>query len=187
MKLAEHRETCEKVAIKILEKDRITSSNNLKRIRNEIEILRKLKHRNIAKIYQVLENTKFIYIVMENCIGGDLNSYISKKKRLDEFEAIRFFGKILDAVEYMHTQKIAHRDLKLENLMLGEDKVLKIIDFGLSKQYEGLLSSSCGTPCYSAPEMLRGEQYDGLQIDIWGAGVILFVLVCGYLPFEVIK
>jgi len=89
-------------------------------------------------------------------------------------------------VEYIHKLKVVHRDLKPENLLLGDRREIKIVDFGLSNTYKKseLLKTACGSPCYAAPEMIAGKRYIGLSVDIWSCGVILFALVCGYLPFE---
>ena len=97
-----------------------------------------------------------------------------------------FLQQILAGIEYIHKLQIVHRDLKPENLLLDKAKRnIKIVDFGLSNTYnEGeLLKTACGSPCYAAPEMIAGKKYDGLSVDIWSCGVILFALLCGYLPF----
>lgn len=187
VKLAIHKETGEQVAIKIIEKSKISQAFSIGNVNNEVDVLSKLSHPNIAKLYQVIENSNYLYLVLEHCYLGDLNAYIVKKKRLDEFEAIRIFDKLLDVINYLHTRKIAHRDLKLENLMLGHSKNLKVIDFGLSKRYgDCLLTTSCGTPVYCPPEMLVGQPYGGLEADLWSAGITLYVMLCGYFPFQVV-
>ena len=123
---------------------------------------------------------------MEYCEGGELFNYIVKKKRLSEEEASYFFFQLINGIEYIHSKGIAHRDLKPENLLLSKNKILKIIDFGLSNFYDGQkrLQTPCGSPCYASPEMVKGKKYDGFNIDIWAIGVILFAMLCGYLPFE---
>ena len=122
---------------------------------------------------------------MEYISGGELFNYIVKNKRLSEFEASNFFSQIINAVEEIHKNKICHRDLKPENILLSSDnKILKIIDFGLSNEYVDYLTTPCGSPCYAAPEMVRGKKYNGLYIDIWACGIILFAMVYGYLPFD---
>lgn len=106
--------------------------------------------------------------------------------RLKEKEACRFFQQILSGIEYVHKLGIVHRDLKPENLLLDKNKNIKIVDFGLSNLYKQgeLLKTACGSPCYAAPEMIAGKQYVGLRVDIWSAGVILYAMICGYLPFD---
>jgi serine/threonine protein kinase len=121
---------------------------------------------------------------MEYPSQGELFEYIVKKKRLSELEASVFFVQIINGIEYMHNKRIAHRDLKPENLIIDKNHVLKIIDFGLSNNYIDFLQTPCGSPCYAAPEMIQGKKYTGVKIDIWSTGIILFAMVCGYLPFE---
>jgi serine/threonine protein kinase len=133
-----------------------------------------------------VENGKNFYIIMEYASGGELFNFIVKKRRLDESEASFFLMQIFQALEYIHKNGIVHRDLKPENLLLNEKKQLKVIDFGLSNQYKQgqLLQTPCGSPCYAAPEMILGRKYSGLMVDIWSCGIILYAMVCGYLPFE---
>lgn len=120
---------------------------------------------------------------MEN---GELFNYIVKNKRIKEDEARRLFHEIIDGIEYIHKIGVAHRDLKPENILLNYNKSLKIVDFGLSNTYKKpeMLKTPCGSPCYAAPEMIQGQKYDGLKVDIWSSGVILFAMLNGYLPFE---
>lgn len=123
---------------------------------------------------------------MEYASGGELFNYIVNKKRLEEAEASFFFVQIINGLEYIHKNNIVHRDMKPENLLLTEGKILKIIDFGLSNSYRSgqLLSTPCGSPCYAAPEMILGRKYSGMLVDTWSTGIILYAMVCGYLPFE---
>jgi 5'-AMP-activated protein kinase catalytic alpha subunit len=123
---------------------------------------------------------------MEYASGGELFNYIVKKKRLDDEEACYFFYQIINGLDYIHKNNIVHRDLKPENLLLNEKKLIKIIDFGLSNQYKQsqLLETPCGSPCYAAPEMILGKKYTGILVDIWSIGIILYAMVCGFLPFE---
>ena len=123
---------------------------------------------------------------MEFAVCGDLYSHIVKKKRLDESEAAFYFTQIIYGLEEIHKNNIVHRDIKPENLLLKENKVLTIIDFGLSNNYKPgqLLTTACGSPCYAAPEMILGRKYKGLSVDLWSSGIVLYAMVCGYLPFE---
>ncbi|CAD8164108.1 unnamed protein product [Paramecium pentaurelia] len=187
VKLGYHTITDEYVAIKVLEKNRIENQFDLMRVQREIMILRKVNHPNVIKLYEILESEQSVYLVMEYVRGGELYDYIIKKKYLPEHVAVRFFQQIIFAIEYLHSNNITHRDLKPENLLLDENKQLKIADFGLSfiSITKGeLLKTACGSPCYAAPEMLVGKQYEGLKSDIWSCGIILFAMLCGYLPFE---
>ena len=112
--------------------------------------------------------------------------YIVKNQRVKEEEACWFLHQIIAGIEYLHKCEIVHRDLKPENLLLTHDKSIKIVDFGLSNTYKKgeTLKTACGSPCYAAPEMIAGKRYFGSQVDIWSCGVILYALICGYLPFE---
>jgi 5'-AMP-activated protein kinase catalytic alpha subunit len=186
VKLGVHRITQKKVAVKILDKNKIESKDDLERIIREMQILTEMDHQNVIKIFKIYEEEDNFSIIMEYCEGGELFNYIVKKQRLSEDETCFFFYQIINGIEYIHSKGIAHRDLKPENLLIGKNKILKIIDFGLSNFYDGQkrLETPCGSPCYASPEMVKGKKYDGFNIDIWAIGVILFAMLCGYLPFE---
>ena len=186
VKLGVHRITHKKVAIKILDKSKIESRDDLERIIREMQILIEMHNPFVIKVYKVYEDKNNFLIIMEYCEGGELFNYIVKKKRLSEEESSYFFYQLINGIEYIHSKGIAHRDLKPENLLLSKNKILKIIDFGLSNFYDGQkrLQTPCGSPCYASPEMVKGKKYDGFNIDIWAIGVILFAMLCGYLPFE---
>ena len=186
VKLGEHKKTKEKVAIKILQKNKIISKDDLIRIEREIEILKKLKHPNVIKIHRIDEDKKNFYIIMEFCENGELFNRIVEKQHLTEEEAALFYYQLINGLEYIHKNNIVHRDLKPENLLLSKNDLLKIIDFGLSNYTHSdlLLETPCGSPCYASPEMVSGKKYDGYMIDVWSTGIILFAMVCGYLPFE---
>jgi serine/threonine protein kinase len=123
---------------------------------------------------------------MEYCGGGELFNYIVKHRRLAEDECSFFFYQIINGLESIHKYNIAHRDLKPENILMTDNKIVKLIDFGLSNTYkEGkFLSTPCGSPCYASPEMVAGKSYDGFLIDIWSTGIVLYAMICGFLPFE---
>lgn len=123
---------------------------------------------------------------MEYCSKGELFDYIVSKQRLSKEEASIFFYQLINGIEYIHNKGYAHRDLKPENLLLTNNKVLKIIDFGLTHEYnkDMLLKTKCGSPSYAAPEILKGKLYDGFKSDIWCCGIILYAMLCGFLPFE---
>ena len=186
VKLGVHRITQKKVAIKILDKNKIESRDDLERIIREMQILTEMHNPFVIKVYKIYEDKNNFLIIMEYCEGGELFNYIVKKKRLSEDESSYFFFQLINGIEYIHSKGIAHRDLKPENLLLSKNKILKIIDFGLSNFYDGQkrLQTPCGSPCYASPEMVKGKKYDGFNIDIWAIGVILFAMLCGYLPFE---
>eukprot|EP00770_Monocercomonoides_exilis_P011368 MONOS_11312.1-p1 / transcript=MONOS_11312.1 / gene=MONOS_11312 / organism=Monocercomonoides_exilis_PA203 / gene_product=Serine / transcript_product=Serine / location=Mono_scaffold00561:38499-40993(-) / protein_length=773 / sequence_SO=supercontig / SO=protein_coding / is_pseudo=false len=172
--------------MKILDKDRIKDVADMERITREINVLKLLYHPNVIKLYEVIDTQRHIYIVTEYADGGELFDYIVHHGRLKEKEACRFFHMLMNGVDYCHQHYVIHRDLKPENLLLNSHRTLKIIDFGLSNRIKpgGLLKTACGSPCYAAPEMIEGKMYAGQMSDVWSCGVILFALVCGYLPFE---
>ena len=187
VKLGEHIKTKKKVAIKILDKEKLKTKEDSIRIQREIKILSIMDHPNIIKTYKITETAKNYYIIMEYCEGGELFDYIVEKERLDESEASIFFYQLINSLEYIHSKGIAHRDLKPENLLLTKNKKIKIIDFGLSNYFGGdtsPLQTPCGSPSYASPEIIRGELYNGFRIDIWASGIILFAMLCGYLPFD---
>ncbi|EGR28392.1 protein kinase domain protein [Ichthyophthirius multifiliis] len=186
VKIGTHIETQEKVAVKILEKDKITEQADVERVAREIHILKILRHPHIIQLYEIIETSKYLYLIMEYAIGGELFDYIVTNQRVNEKESCKFMQQIISGVEYLHKLNIAHRDLKPENLLLDHEKNLRIVDFGLSNLYkkDELLKTACGSPCYAAPEMIAGQKYEGLRVDIWSSGIIMFALICGYLPFE---
>ena len=187
VKLATHIQTNEKVAIKFINKKKLTHEGDNERILNEIKIMKSLNHPNILKSFEVLDDEINYYIVMERPIKGDLFNYICSKGRLSMDEASFIYYQIVNAIQYLHKNKIVHRDMKPENLMLTKDMIVKIGDFGLSKYFKSKeirLETNCGSPCYSAPEVLRGNRYKPIPVDIWGIGIILYCMVCGELPFE---
>ena len=185
MKLGVYKPTLEQFAIKILNKQ--TIKEKMKNVDfRENEIITKFHHINIVNVFELIEDKNNYYIIMEYCQKGELFDYIVDKKKLSEEEASIFFYQLVNGVSYIHRKGIAHRDLKPENLLLTKDKVLKIIDFGLSHEFDGniLLKTKCGSPSYAAPEIIKGKSYDGFQIDSWCCGIILYAMVCGYLPFD---
>ena len=180
-----HMPTGEKVAIKIMSKNQIKEKSDKIRIEKEINIQKKLHHQNIVQQYAIIETESTIYIISEYCSGGELFDYIVSKRKLYEVEACRIYQQLISGLEYLHKQRICHRDLKPENLLFDSKHNLKIADFGLSNDYhKGKLSTPCGSPCYAAPEMVTGKKYSGSSVDIWSSGIVLYTMVCGFLPFE---
>ena len=184
VKLSTFKPTNEQFAIKIINKKKLKEKMKHSTFR-EPEIIYKLKHQNIITVYQILEDLNNYYLIMEYCKKGELFDYIVEHQNLSENEASIFFYQLINGVEYIHSQNIVHRDLKPENLLLTENKILKIIDFGLGHYFDGniLLKTKCGSPSYAAPEIIIGKEYDGFKIDIWCCGVILYSMLCGFLPF----
>lgn len=186
VKLAEHEPTGKKVAVKILNRQKIRAQQMEEKLKREIKILKMCMHPHIIRLYEVIETSTDIYVVTEFSPGGELFDYIVERGRLSEGEARRFFQQIISGVEYCHKHMIAHRDLKPENLLLDEHSNVKIADFGLSNcMRDGcFLKTSCGSPNYAAPEVISGKLYAGPEVDIWSCGVIVYALLCGTLPFD---
>jgi len=185
VKLGIFKPTGEEFAIKILNKNKIKIKMK-NSIFKENEIITRFNHINVVYVFQILEDSENFYIIMEYCKHGELFDYIVKKEKLTEEESSIFFYQLINGIEYIHSKGISHRDLKPENLLLAENKILKIIDFGLSHEFEGdeLLKTKCGSPSYAAPEIICCPFYDGFKVDIWCCGIILYAMLCGYLPFE---
>ena len=186
IKLGINKKTGEKIAIKILDKLKIVENEDLERIIREMRMLSELDNDHVIKVYEIYEDDYHYLIIMEYCEGGELFNYIVKHQRLSENETAFFYYQIIEGIEYIHSKGIAHRDLKPENLLLDKDNKIKIIDFGLSNYFDGVqkLETPCGSPCYASPEMVGGNKYNGFFIDVWATGIILFAMLCGYLPFE---
>lgn len=189
VKFAKNLETAENVAIKILDRDQVFRHKMVEHLKREISTMKLIKHPNVVKIFEVMASKSKIYIVLEFVGGGELFDQIAKHGRLKEDDAGRYFQQLINAVDYCHSRGVYHRDLKPENLLLDSYGVLKVSDFGLSAysqqvREDGLLHTACGTPNYVAPEVLNDKGYDGTASDIWSCGVILFVLMAGYLPFD---
>ncbi|CAN6674678.1 carbon catabolite-derepressing protein kinase [Trichomonascus vanleenenianus] len=185
VKLAYHMAIHARVALKIINRKTLAKSDMQGRVEREISYLRLLRHPHIIKLYDVIKSKDEIIMVIEFA-GNELFEYIVQRGPMPEKEARRFFQQIISAVEYCHRHKIVHRDLKPENLLLDEDLNVKIADFGLSNiMTDGnFLKTSCGSPNYAAPEVISGKLYAGPEVDVWSCGVILYVMLCGRLPFD---
>ena len=190
VKLGIHLLTKEKVAIKIFDKGKIKNEKEVEYIEREISILKKLNHYNTIKLYNIIQNENFIFLIQEYVPNGELLHFLENPENMNltENHICKIYQQIISGIEYLHEIGIAHRDLKLENILLNRDKNIKIIDFGLSNKYNKengeLLQSSCGSPCYAAPEMIKGIQYHGLDTDIWSSGILLYLMLCKSFPFN---
>ncbi|CAH8338103.1 unnamed protein product [Eruca vesicaria subsp. sativa] len=177
------------VAIKVIDKDRLLKVGGMSdQIKREISVMRLLSHPNIVELHEVMATKSKIYFVLEHVKGGELFDQVSTGK-LKEGVARKYFQQLVHALHYCHSLGVCHRDLKPENLLLDEHGNLKVSDFGLSaladsRRLDGLLHTTCGTPAYVAPEVISRQGYDGFKADVWSCGVILFVLLAGYLPFR---
>ncbi|KAL5772210.1 hypothetical protein ACOSP7_011811 [Xanthoceras sorbifolium] len=177
----------ESVAIKIIDKEKILKVGLIEQIKREISVMHLVRHPNVVQLYEVMASKTKIYFAMEYVRGGELFNKVSKGK-LKEDMSRKYFQQLVGAVDFCHSRGVYHRDLKPENLLLDENGNLKITDFGLSalqesRRPDGLLHTTCGTPAYVAPEVISKKGYDGAKADIWSCGVVLFVLLAGYLPF----
>ncbi|KAM0937261.1 putative protein kinase CAMK-CAMKL-CHK1 family [Dioscorea sansibarensis] len=159
------------------------------KIKREIATMKLIRHPNVIRMHEVMASKTTIYLVLEFVTGGELFDKITSHGRFREVEARKYFQQLINAVDYCHSRGVFHRDLKPENLLLDSSGILKVSDFGLSAlpqqvREDGLLHTTCGTPNYVAPEVISDKGYDGAKADLWSCGVILFVLMAGYLPFE---
>ncbi|KAG6409966.1 hypothetical protein SASPL_128010 [Salvia splendens] len=189
VKFAKNTETGQPVAIKILDKDKVLKHKMAEQIRREIATMKLIKHPHVVQLYEVMASKTKIFIVLEFVTGGELFDKIVNHGRMREDEARKYFQQLIHVVDYCHSRGVFHRDLKPENLLLDAGGNLKVSDFGLSAlsqqvRDDGLLHTACGTPNYVAPEVLNDRGYDGANADLWSCGVILFVLLAGYLPFD---
>ncbi|KAK9936593.1 hypothetical protein M0R45_013425 [Rubus argutus] len=176
------------VAIKIIDKEKVQQVGLIDQIKREISVMRLVRHPNVVQLYEVMASKTKIYFAMEYVRGGELFNKVAKGK-LKEDMARKYFQQLTGAVDYCHSRGVYHRDIKPENLLVDEKGNLKVSDFGLSALWEsrgqdGLLHTTCGTPAYVAPEVINKKGYDGAKADIWSCGVVLYVLLAGFLPFH---
>lgn len=173
--------------MKIVDRSTILKRKMVDQIKREISIMKLVRHPCVVRLYEVLASRTKIYIILEYITGGELFDKIVRNGRLSEAEARKYFHQLIDGVDYCHSKGVYHRDLKPENLLLDSQGNLKISDFGLSalpEQGVTILKTTCGTPNYVAPEVLSHKGYNGAVADVWSCGVILYVLMAGYLPFD---
>uniref|UniRef100_A0A8C4NT75 Serine/threonine-protein kinase DCLK2 n=1 Tax=Dicentrarchus labrax TaxID=13489 RepID=A0A8C4NT75_DICLA len=179
------RSTGKEFALKIINKAKCSGKEHL--IENEVAVLRKVKHPNIIMLIEEVDTSSELYLVMELVKGGDLFDAITSSAKYTERDATVMVYNLAGALKYLHSLNIVHRDIKPENLLVFEypdgTKSLKLGDFGLATVVEGPLYTVCGTPTYVAPEIIAESGY-GLKVDIWAAGVITYILLCGFPPFR---
>ena len=171
--------------MKIIEKAKL-DKQTAKKLFREVRIMKLLNHPHIVRLYEVIDTPRELYLVMEYASGGEIFDYLVAHGRMKEKEARKYFRQIISAVDYCHAMHVIHRDLKAENLLLDQNMNIKIADFGFSNQFVmgQRLNTWCGSPPYAAPELFQGKEYTGPEVDIWSLGVVLYVLVCGALPFD---
>eukprot|EP01084_Bolivina_argentea_P314848 545370_1 len=188
VKCATNLKTGEQVAIKILNRADIKKHGLINSVRTEVTALQMIPpHKHIVNLIEVLESKLTLYLVLELVSGGELFDKIKLEGKLNDDVARHYYRQLISALEFMHERKICHRDLKLENLLVDQNGVLKVTDFGLSGLHTGgdeVFKTTLGSPNYVAPEVLIGKGYDGFKADIWSSGVILYVLLAGFLPFD---
>ncbi|KAI9016841.1 kinase-like domain-containing protein [Hyaloraphidium curvatum] len=196
VKLATHKDTGQRVAIKIVPKEEVYKDDrkgaprkrdHRLKLEREVAIMKLIKHPNVLELYDVYESDTDLFLVLELVEGGELFDYLVSRGRLPEPEALHFFQQIIGGLSYCHSHLVCHRDLKPENLLLDPScRRVKIADFGMANLQlpSRLLQTSCGSPHYASPEVIRGVQYDGAGADIWSCGVILYALLTGGLPFD---
>ena len=179
------------VAIKSFNKSNLNSnSENMKKIKYETNLMKKLNHPNITKILELFEDKEYILIIMEYINGGNLFSFLKKHRKVSEKTAKLLYRQIILGIKYMHEQGIVHRDIKLENILIDLNNNIKICDFGIGRVLsspEQPLFDQCGTPMYIAPEILlcsKEKGYKGFPVDIWSSGIVLYILLSGTLPFS---
>ena len=182
--LAENRITHEKFAIKILKKANLHARPNVyAKIQREIALMSLFEHPHIIKLYEVFESEQHLHIVLEYAENRELLDLLVQQHVLHEAEGIELFRQIIYALEYLHIHGICHRDLKPENILLDNHNNIKLADFGFARWMKtDVANTSCGSPHYAAPEVIRARPYSGKAADVWSAGVILFAMlaVCFY-------
>ena len=179
------------VAVKSFDKNNSElTGDNMKKILYETNLMKKLNHPNITKILEMFEDEKYFMIIMEYINGGNLFSFVKKRRKLSEKTAKFLFRQIIQGIKYIHEQNIVHRDIKLENLLIDLNNNVKICDFGIGRKIKNknqLLHDQCGTLMYMAPEILLSSKekgYEPFPVDIWSSGISLYIMLSGTLPFN---
>ena len=186
VKLGEHKETHALAAIKIFKKSNFDNRPDLQqKIQRETSLMRLFDHPHLLKLKEICESPRHIYIILEYAAHGELFDYLMARRALTVETAMKFFRQIIYGLDYLHAHNICHRDLKPENILLDENDNVKIADFGFARWMSAnMADTSCGSPHYASPEIVKGIAYDGRLADIWSCGVILYALLSGRLPFD---
>ncbi len=188
VKVAFHRSLNREVALKIYDKARLLEPQRQKSVQREIKIMARVNNEFIAKLYEAFDTAKQVVLVMEYVRGSSLHGYLKSHpgRRLPEWEAKRLFKQVMTGIAYCHSRSIAHRDIKLENILLDEHNNIRIIDFGFSTCIPNAkkIKIFCGTPSYMAPEIVLRKEYAGPPADVWALGVLLYAMLCGTFPFK---
>mmetsp|Transcript_63887 Transcript_63887/g.152358 ORF Transcript_63887/g.152358 Transcript_63887/m.152358 type:complete len:402 (+) Transcript_63887:2082-3287(+) len=187
VKLARHSKTGMKVGVKIIRKDLFYDKPSLRiKVQREISVMKLMFHPHVIKIFDVLEDSRYLFLIIEYACRGELFNFLVEKRRINNKEALSFFQQLITGLEYCHKHRICHRDLKLENILLDIDYNIKIADFGMASLSipNAMLKTFCGSPHYASPEVVSNEPYNGIKADIWSCGIILYALLTGKLPFD---
>ncbi|CAK5061630.1 unnamed protein product [Meloidogyne enterolobii] len=172
------------LAIKVIDLEQISAEFRHKFLPRELSVWKQLDHKNHVYLYKDFERAGYQFSIMELATDGDMLSYVQSKGPVSEASSRGWMLQLIDALVYIHQKEIAHRDLKLENILLFEGGILKIADYGFCKQSIDLASTFCGSKSYSAPEILRGVTYDTFKADIWSLGVIGYIMLTNTMPFR---
>jgi serine/threonine protein kinase len=188
VRLAYHKDLAKNVALKVYEKKKLVEPQRQKSVYREIRLLEKMSHPNVVKLYEAFDTRRHVILVMEYVRGKSLHSYLKAQpnRQFEEWEAKTLFRQVVGGIEYCHSKSIAHRDIKLENLLLDEHNNVKIIDFGFSTCIPNTkkIKIFCGTPSYMSPEIVLRQEYAGPPADVWALGVLLYAMLCGTFPFK---
>ncbi|XP_074738052.1 SNF-related serine/threonine-protein kinase-like isoform X1 [Strix uralensis] len=187
VKLARHVFTGQRVAVKVIDKSKL-AGEAAGQLLQEVRCMKLVQHPNVVRLYEVIDTHAKLYLILELGDGGDMFDHIMRHEGgLAEARAKHYFAQIVHAISYCHKLHVVHRDLKPENVVFFQEQgVVKLTDFGFSNHFQPgkMLTTSCGSLAYSAPEILLGDEYDAPAVDIWSLGVILYMLVCGHPPFQ---
>ena len=186
VKLGENIHTNEKVAIKIINIDSLHQKPHLySKFQRQVAIMHLMKHPHLVRLYDVFESQHHVHIVQEYAPKGELFYQIKQHGHFSEIQGLNFFRQIIEAIEFMHEHNICHRDIKPENILLDQFDEIKIAGFAFTSWMKAdSVKTQCGTPQYAAPEITKGKPYDGRAADVWSAGVCLFGMLAGRLPFD---
>lgn len=175
-----------KVALKVINRKKAPKDFQMKFLPRELEVMKKLNHPNITKLYEIMQFGGKVYISMEIAGHGDLLEYIKLRGAIPEEKSRVMFQQLAEAIRYLHSVDVVHRDLKCENILLDVHNNIKVSDFGFARTLvpKELSRTFCGSAAYAAPEILQGIPYTGQSYDIWSLGVILYIMVCGSMPYD---
>ncbi|XP_045175943.2 testis-specific serine/threonine-protein kinase 1-like [Mercenaria mercenaria] len=175
-----------RVALKIISRKKVPRDFREKFLPRELKIIGQVDHQNVIKMYELIEFHNKVYIAMEHAGHGDLLEFIKLRGAIPEEKAKVMFFQLAQAINYLHNRNIVHRDLKCENILLDNTNNIKVSDFGFARTFDAgdISKTFCGSAAYAAPEILRGQPYHLPLHDIWAMGVILYIMVCGSMPYD---